>query len=507
MSKFILRAGAIVFASVLALAPLAATPAAARGMGGGGGHIGGGGFGGGFRGGGGFGGHVGGGFDGMRSFGGGGMRSIGGPVGGPAHIGGSGMRSFGGSRPLVIQRNPAFRSVGGQHFIGQNRRIGVTRLGPGGRSVGLGTTLHGSRQIGTTFRGNRLVGTAPFASRTVGGWQRFSSAHTFNTAPVFRAGRPLAGAWFARRHWRRFGYFGWVGPVFWPYAYDDIFYDAFWLYGYDDPFWYYGYPDLYAGLFLPYPVDDLDGWYAPAPRSRVAHARATAQPAEMAAASRLTPICGDDAREVTVMPIERIQATVKPNADQRALLDALGTASVQAAQTIKAACPAATPLSAPARVDVMEKRIEAMRQAVAGLQAPLDAFYGALDDAQKKRFDAMARREDTGTKSCGASSANVPDWPSEQIEKRVQPSEAQRAGFTTLKDTTARAAESIKASCPGELPATPPARLAAIGKRLDAMHEAVKSVHGALDSVYGTLNDEQKAQFNAIGQPKARPQG
>ena len=46
---------------------------------------------------------------------------------------------------------------------------------------------------------------------------------------------------------------------------------------------------------------------------------------------------------------------------------------------------------------------------------------------------------------------------------------------------------------------TPPARLAAVGKRPDTMLQAVKTVRSALDDFYGALNDEQKARFEAIG--------
>ena len=50
---------------------------------------------------------------------------------------------------------------------------------------------------------------------------------------------------------------------------------------------------------------------------------------------------------------------------------------------------------------------------------------------------------------------------------------------------------------------TPPARLAAVRKRLDTMLEAVKSVRAALDDLYGKLSDEQKAQFETIGPLRA----
>ena len=45
----------------------------------------------------------------------------------------------------------------------------------------------------------------------------------------------------------------------------------------------------------------------------------------------------------------------------------------------------------------------------------------------------------------------------------------------------------------------PPARLEAVGKRLDTMLQAIKTVRTALDDFYGKLSDEQKAQFEAIG--------
>ncbi|MDB5637071.1 MAG: hypothetical protein JWP51_1979, partial [Bradyrhizobium sp.] len=60
-------------------------------------------------------------------------------------------------------------------------------------------------------------------------------------------------------------------------------------------------------------------------------------------------------------------------------------------------------------------------------------------------------------------------------------------------------ADMLKASCPATDPITPPARLEAIANRLETMLQAVKTVRAALDDFYGKLNDEQKAQFEAIG--------
>jgi hypothetical protein len=55
------------------------------------------------------------------------------------------------------------------------------------------------------------------------------------------------GLWWRHAH----GGYGWVGPVFWPYAYYDLYDYAWWGGDYDPFFWDYGYGDLYAGLFDP----------------------------------------------------------------------------------------------------------------------------------------------------------------------------------------------------------------------------------------------------------------
>jgi hypothetical protein len=90
-------------------------------------------------------------------------------------------------------------------------------------------------------------------------------------------------------------------------------------------------------------------------------------------------------------------------------------------------------------------------------------------------------------------------WPTAEIDARLQPTDTQRASLVALQDASARAADMLKTSCQADDAVTPPARLTAVGKRLDTMLQAVKLVRSALDDFYGTLNDEQKAQFEAIG--------
>ncbi len=313
--------------------------------------------------------------------------------------------------------------------------------------------------------------------------------------------------WWRHRH----GGYGWIGPVFWPFAYYDIYDYALWGYGYDDPFWDYGYGDIYAGIFSPYGYDDLASYWPQGAGYRVSVRHTSGS--QTSPPDELAQMCGEDSRDIAGLPIDQIQQTLQLNDAQRAALDDLANASVKAAQDIRAACPTRIGLTAPARLAAMQTRIEALISAVATVQPPLQKFYDLLNDDQKARLNALGdeqRRADAArnrngslAENCGAAQAGVAGWPAAQIDARLHPTEAQRASLTTLQDATAKAADMLKASCEPNDAITPPARLEAVGKRLDVMLQAVKSVRAALDDFYDRLSDEQKAQFEAIGQRRS----
>jgi hypothetical protein len=326
-------------------------------------------------------------------------------------------------------------------------------------------------------------------------------------------GRGDGHGWWRHRN----GGYGWVGPLFWPFAYHDVYGYALWGNRYDDAFWGYGYDDIYAGVFAPYGYDDLAG-YVPQRAGTTARGPGTTASAAAQASPSATPsadtgqlaqMCGDDSRDIAGLPIDQLQQAVAPNDAQRAALDELADASVKAAQDIKTACPTDIALTAPSRLAHMQQRIEAMIAAVDTVQPPLEKFYGLLNDEQKARLTALGadqRRSQAAAKtggslaqSCGAAQPGVTAWPTAEIDRTVRPTEAQRASLAALQDATAKAADMLKASCEADESLTPPARLAAVGKRLDIMLQAVKTVRSALDDFYGALNDEQKARFEAIG--------
>jgi hypothetical protein len=221
----------------------------------------------------------------------------------------------------------------------------------------------------------------------------------------------------------------------------------------------------------------------------------------------LDRLCGSDRREIVGLPIDQIAAAVQPTEAQGASLDELGNASIQASEMIRASCPSQVAATAPGRLTTMQQRIEAMEKAVDLVQPALDRFYGSLTDEQKARFNALAedQRRATASSNTGGSlvqncaSPAALDWPSADIEARLHPNDTQRAALQMLQDTSAKVSASLKAACEPSDVMTPPARMAAVRKRLDTMLDGVKSVRTALEDFYATLNDEQKAQFEAIG--------
>jgi len=405
-------------------------------------------------------------------------------------------------------------------------------LGGGGGGMRLGGVSHlgGMRLGGSHIGGLRVGGLHPGAlSRQAlhPGNHTLQSGRSFaNLHGLSRAHGPLAtrvGPGFSRhafahngfRHFRRFAVFGWVGPLFWPYAYNDIYCNVFWGYwgygcadpywssGYGNPFWDYGYGDIYGGLFSPFAFNDLAP-YLPAGPSGVRRARSNGTTPSGAIAQ----MCGDDTREVAGWPIDRIQQLVSPDDQQRTALDDLANASMKAAQIIKTGCPTSVAFTPTGRLAAMQQRIEAMEQAVDVVRVPLERFYGALTDEQRAKLNSANQTpaRQTGrqrglAQNCTAANAAI-QWPESRIETALRPNEAQQTKLKALQSAATQAAEQLAASCPSELPTTPTARLAAVTKRLDVMLGAVKTVRGALDELYGDLSDEQKAQFNRIGQSR-----
>ncbi|WGS22732.1 MULTISPECIES: Spy/CpxP family protein refolding chaperone [unclassified Bradyrhizobium] len=506
-----------------ASAALLADPAqAARGGGPGGGH-GGGGGGGGFHGGGGGGFHGGGG--GFHAGGGGAFHGGGGFRGGGGGFHGGGLRAGGfhggGARgggfhtihPAPHAAPRIGRSTGARQFHatrtpGATHNPAITRnpaisngLAAGRHAPSAAVMRRNASAVGRTLSSRQIT----TALHSPGGLRNPMARAAITTAAAGAAWGYQGGGWW----WRHpHGGFGWVGPVFWPYAYYDLYDYTWWGWGYDPYFWDYGYGDIYAGLFGPYDYDALSG-YADYLPGRGGSRQATRSGGQTTAT--LADMCGSDSRDIAGFPIDQFRSAIDPNAEQSAALDDLAAASQQASEIILNSCPKDVPLTAPSRLAAMQQRLEAMRSAVETLRPPLDKFYGLLSDDQKAKVTALvaeqqrarrgrAPRENTvDTATCNAAQPAAIEWPGDLIERNVKPTDAQRASLDALRDAATKAEDTLKSSCPPTEARTPPARLAAVEARLDTMLQAIGTVRPALDAFYNSLSDEQKAAFDAIG--------
>jgi hypothetical protein len=318
------------------------------------------------------------------------------------------------------------------------------------------------------------------------------------TRPVARlqvaAGAALAG-WHGPRRangwWQHGdGGYGWVGPLFWPFAYYDLYDYALWNDGMG--FWGYGYRDIYAAIFTPYDEDELARYLSPSSGRRFGRLPSLAR------------FCGDDMNELAALPVGQIrQAMQVSSEEQRTMLDDLARASAEAARTVLSACPTEVASTPSGRLAAMRRRLEAMKSAIASVRTPFEKIYESLDDDQKGNLAAFNdQRASFAPKVPYAQSCTPPEalpWPASEIEAKLHLSAEQRNAFDVLQRMAALARNTVNFDCQPEDDLTPPDRLATADTRLDAMLDAIKQVAPALDGFLATLSDEQKAELETIG--------
>jgi LTXXQ motif family protein len=339
---------------------------------------------------------------------------------------------------------------------------------------------------------------------------RFAAPFTAGTQAqsVRRARR---GHYAARRAWARglrAAFVPWYGPVFWPYAYSDIFDYAFWPYGYDDGFWAYAYDDFIDGLF----------WGEEGPPDE--YVDDTVPPLSNVRSAAVQDLCKQPGTGITAWPFGEIESKLALTADQKAMLGDVRAAANKAAAVFRDSCPveSAYPLTPPGRLRAITARLQATLDAVKTVRPPLEVFYNSLSDEQQARFNQLGPAKlrnnaetraalPADSKSCAQAKPGLTDLPTEQIDEVVKPNGRQEQLLDNLEDATGKAVSTLQAACPDETPLTPPGRLGAIETRLQAMVDAANTVKPALDDFYASLSGEQKARFNRIGRELEKPSG
>lgn len=325
------------------------------------------------------------------------------------------------------------------------------------------------------------------------------------------------------------------GSPFWPGAYNDLLEPVLWP-ATDKQFWAHGYRDVLDGVF-----------------GQASNADETS--------------CGGDtatARHAADVLALRLHQTVQPTTAQHGKLEALRTAFGAAFTRLETTCSAAgsTP---PQRLRAVTQRLLAMRQALFIVRAPLAEFYNALDDAQKERLKAarppmQASATQSAEPSLPAGAAAGPQakataqqakaaaaqagaahaipvaaldrhaaadphmagqfgkfgqlglcaaqmtsaaGPTDQIERDLRPTKAQRPALEGLRMVTTRMGQFLAVSCPRSTPETPLARLDAELERLNVIYYAAAITNRPLRAFYGSLNDRQKARLRKLS-PEGR---
>jgi len=369
------------------------------------------------------------------------------------------------------------------------------------------------------------LGAAPVAQRTAAATQaaargRFAARFHNNADP--RAQVALAArlnGWAPRNAWRhrvRAAFIPWLGPVFWPYAYADIFDYTFWPSAYDDAYWAYAYDDFVDTLF--WDVGNPYSAYASiAPEGTLENGSAMVGSSRLRERSGLSPqalrqLCSNPEKGVTAWPFADITRVVRPTGEQRDLLDQLKRAAAQAAETLKNSCSDNYALTPPGRLQAMINRISATLEAVRIVRPPLEAFYDSLSDEQQARFNSLGpqlpsspedqsqQEANANREGCGAPKASLTQLPIERITAVLHPTGAQKDALDRLSAATEKSVRVLQKACPYEVPLTPVGRLQAMEKRLSAMLEAANLVQPPLNDFYASLSSEQKARFNTLQQ-------
>jgi len=271
-----------------------------------------------------------------------------------------------------------------------------------------------------------------------------------------------------------------------------------------------------------------------------------------AVVEKLVRGCGQQGAEFENWPFDAIAQTVGADEKERTALAALRDSAKKAAERLAADCPQEVPAAPAARLEAVERGIDAALAAFDTVEPALATFYGTLDDEQKARLyrdmaapAAAAARETTPrreaqeerrerreyssrrdrwrsyaaareaaarepTPSQARSQAAAPGWsgamceelaavlrgwPVREIERDVRLSGSQRVAFYELVTSSLKAAETLGSACPAETSLTPVGRMDAMRKRLSAVRAATAAIRPALTHFYEALDRGQKVRF------------
>jgi len=202
-------------------------------------------------------------------------------------------------------------------------------------------------------------------------------------------------------------------------------------------------------------------------------------------------------RDATAEMISRLEQETTPNDAQRPVFQKLATALGQANGYLLKTCPREVPPQPAARLQLMQAQLDAAVMALDIVRPQLQAFEQALDDEQRARLDGVGPAVSGAPPAC-KSQAGSPKERLAQLERAVQPTDAQRQALANVEEAFTRAAQDLDADCPAQIAPTAIGRLEALEEQLDATWRAVQTIQVALANFQKELTDEQNTRLNAL---------
>jgi hypothetical protein len=290
---------------------------------------------------------------------------------------------------------------------------------------------------------------------------------------------------------------------FWPRASADLVDYVFFPKGKDDHFWAYGFGAILNGALAAADSDDGHALRKRAGNDSTGKDGDAASRAPAPGQTAAVGPCGGVAADSADGLIERIAQAIRPSESQRDVMEQLRSALTRAIERISSVCPGAAPATPVERLQAIQDRIWAMRDALLTLRLPLEKFYDSLSDEQHWRLSRdEADTSATGAKigreqSCGEQAALMAEAPMRTIERAVRPTEQQRASLEALRLRSAGMAQLIMSSCPTYPLLGHMGRFSAALDRLDGMLFAVMTLGPTLQGFYDSLTDKQKTGLAA----------
>jgi hypothetical protein len=126
--------------------------------------------------------------------------------------------------------------------------------------------------------------------------------------------------------------------------------------------------------------------------------------------------CGTGPAGLAQWGIERIEQSLSLSGTPLARFNDLKDASEKAVRFLQESCPTNDPVTPTGRLEAMERRLEAMLEAVRTVKPALDDFYASLTDEQKARLNVLDPEPRSASRSA-ARGATGPRYAMNQVPR------------------------------------------------------------------------------------------